>query len=117
MSLSSPGEHRLGAPLRGKNIACLGWTGNEPGARALNQAAGALGARLAWLTAFGPPAADSGQAAALALLGQLYDAIVCADSSPEHCADMARQVGVPVISAGQVADGQWPVLLLATVRR
>lgn len=108
--------------LRGKNFACLGRSGAESDVAALGQAAVAMGARLAWLSAMGRTGADAGQVAALALLGQLYDAVVCAESSPEACAELERQIGVPVISAAWAAGSgssgdDWPALLLAAVPR
>lgn len=115
-----PDERRPRAALSGKNIACLGWAGHERGALALQAAASTLGARLAWLTAFGTPVADDlrgDQGAAWALLGQLYDAVVCAGSDIARCEQIERRIGVPVISAAAVADAQWTAVLLARVQR
>lgn len=105
-------------PLRGKHIACLGWSGVEPGVAALAAAAGVLGARVTWLASF--DATDPAQDAATALLGQLYDTIVSPLGSAERRSDLQRRCGVPVIgppgaAAATVAD--WSVVLLAAVPR
>jgi hypothetical protein len=88
--------------LQGRNLACLGRDGSEPGSAALRAAAAQLGARLAWLPGVPwPPtaAASSTQGHRLpnGVLQRLYDLVVLPGGSPGEAEALAREAGLPIL--------------------
>lgn len=80
--------------LRGKNIALLSRDHAQPSARAFEQAATSLGAKVARV-----PAASVEPGHPVGLLGRLYDAIECQDLSEAQLELLARS------SVGTLFDG------------
>lgn len=87
----------LTTSLRGRNLALLCRNPDAEATRQLHRAATELGAQVAQLRAADTGVGQGrGNAAAVRLLGRLYDAIDCDALDPEGLDELARETGVPV---------------------
>ncbi|MCW5666722.1 MAG: hypothetical protein KIT35_23055 [Piscinibacter sp.] len=87
------------APLRGRNLALLCDGEPDEAARALQRAAGELGAQVATLRASDTcPDGHTVDQATVRLLGRLYDAIDCHGLGEPQVEIIAREAGIPVFN-------------------
>lgn len=87
------------APLRGRNLALLCEGEPDEAARALQRAAGELGAQVATLrTSDTCPDGRTVDQATVRLLGRLYDAIDCHGLGQPQVETIAREAGIPVFN-------------------
>jgi hypothetical protein len=109
--------------LQGRNLACLGRDGSEPGSAALRAAAAQLGARLAWLPGVPwPPmaaSAQSGDGLPKGVLQRLYDLVILPGGSAVEAEALARDAGLPVLhwQPPEVVPGAPPEATSALAQR
>ena len=105
-------EGRVGAPLRGRNLAMLDDTTPSEAVGNLRSAALGLGAQVSHLrpgdARISPQTIDTATAR---MLGRLYDAIDCESIPAERVADVDRESGVPVFNG--LGGRQHPTRVLA----
>ena len=94
--------------LRGRHIAVMCDDPACPSALALEQAATALGARVSHIP---HQTLSADNAAALRLLGRLYDAVDAVHLAPDEARRLQQAIGVPVLNGPDRTDATADTLL------